>query len=101
MSASTLQDEKNQQIQAELDMKARRKALIGRFLPYVGLLFLFVFFVIVTKGKFLNEANRAHTRWDNGGLFKRNNFRSQQHSYGQRNYVQARRNTTSRSQCRP
>lgn len=47
----------NLRIQAQLDKKAARKQLIGKFIPYLGLIFLFVFFTIVTKGLFVSGAN--------------------------------------------
>lgn len=47
----------NLRIQAQLDKKAARKQLIGKFIPYLGLVFLFVFFTIVTKGLFVSGAN--------------------------------------------
>lgn len=47
----------NLQIQERLDKQAARKQLIGKFIPYLGLVFLFVFFSIVTGGKFVSGAN--------------------------------------------
>lgn len=47
----------NLRIQAQLDKKAARKQLIGKFIPYLGLVFLFIFFTIVTKGLFVSGAN--------------------------------------------
>lgn len=44
-------------IQSELDKKARRKDTLGRFLPYLGFVFLFVFFLIVTKGMLVSRTN--------------------------------------------
>lgn len=49
--------DKNLQIQLELDRKSHRKAIIEMVLPFVGLAFIFVFFIVVTSGKFLNPGN--------------------------------------------
>lgn len=59
-TVSSLRDDKNRHIQELLDRQASRKAIIGRIMPFVGLGFIFIFFVIVTKGSFLNAANRAN-----------------------------------------
>lgn len=50
----------NLQIQERLDKQAARKQMIGKFIPYLGLVFLFVFFTIVTKGLFLSATNLAN-----------------------------------------
>lgn len=49
--------QENLAIQARLDKQAARKNLINNLIPYVGLVFCFVFFTIVTKGLFLSAAN--------------------------------------------
>ena len=49
--------EQNQLIQDMLDKKAARKNLIETITPYFGLAFIFIFFSIVTKGKFLSPVN--------------------------------------------
>jgi ribose transport system permease protein len=49
--------DKNAQIQIQLDKKAARKNLLTTVLPFTGLFFIFVFFVIVTGGKILNAGN--------------------------------------------
>ena len=45
------------QIQLELNRKALRKERITMILPFVGIVLLFVFFSIVSKGKFIEMAN--------------------------------------------
>lgn len=50
-------NEKNEAIQAELERKAARKARINRFVPYFGLIFIILFFIIVTGGKFVSADN--------------------------------------------
>jgi ribose transport system permease protein len=49
--------DKNLQIQIDLDKKATRKKLLEAALPFTGLFFIFIFFVAVTGGKFLNLGN--------------------------------------------
>ena len=49
--------EENLLIQEQLDKKEARKRLIGMIVPYLGLIFIFAFFSIVTKGKFLSPVN--------------------------------------------
>jgi ribose transport system permease protein len=49
--------DKNLQIQIELDKRAARKNLLEAVLPFTGLFFIFIFFVIVTGGKILNAGN--------------------------------------------
>lgn len=58
--ATTLLDDKNLVIQQRLDRKAQQKQLIGRIVPFVGLVFIFVFFLVVTQGALLNAANREN-----------------------------------------
>lgn len=58
--ASTLLDDKNVQIQEALNRKARQRAMLNSILPYVGFIFVFTFFLIVTQGNLLNAANRAN-----------------------------------------
>lgn len=47
----------NQRIQESLDKKAARKQLIARIVPYVGLVFVLVFFSAVTGGEFISPTN--------------------------------------------
>ncbi len=44
-------------VQARLDKTARRKEVLERILPYMGLTVLFVFFLIVTGGKLVSGKN--------------------------------------------
>lgn len=50
----------NLEIQARLDKAAARRQLTGKIIPYMGLVFLLVFFSIVTGGKFLSAANLSN-----------------------------------------
>lgn len=50
-------NEKNEAIQAELEKKAARKAMINSIVPYLGLIFIVAFFIIVTQGKFVSADN--------------------------------------------
>ena len=50
----------NLEIQARLDKAAARRQLTGKIIPYMGLVFLLVFFSIVTGGKFLSPANLSN-----------------------------------------
>ncbi len=50
-------NEKNEAIQAALEKKEARKQLISKFVPYLGLAFIVVFFIIVTGGKFISADN--------------------------------------------
>lgn len=47
-------------VQQSLEKQAHRKEVISRFLPYMGLSSIFVFFLIVTKGAIINEMNRIN-----------------------------------------
>lgn len=47
----------NQRIQQQLDKKAARKKVITNIVPYLGLVFVLVFFQIVTDGIFLGADN--------------------------------------------
>ena len=49
--------EKNEAIQAELEKKAARKDALGRIVPYFGLIFIILFFTIVTGGTFIGTDN--------------------------------------------
>lgn len=51
------ESEKNLHIQQDLDKKAQRKNIINTIVPYFGLAFVFLFFVIVTNGKFISANN--------------------------------------------
>ena len=55
MAESSRTSEQNLLIQARLDKQAARKQVIGRIVPYFGLVFLFIFFTIVTKGLFIKS----------------------------------------------
>lgn len=57
MAESSRTSEQNLLIQARLDKQAARKQVIGRIVPYFGLVFLFIFFTIVTKGLFISKKN--------------------------------------------
>ncbi len=50
-------NEKNEAIQAALEKKALRKARINAVVPYLGLIFIVAFFIIVTEGKFVSADN--------------------------------------------
>lgn len=50
-------NEKNEAIQAALEKKALRKARINAVVPYLGLIFIIAFFIIVTEGKFVSSDN--------------------------------------------
>ncbi len=50
----------NLEIQARLDKAAARRRLIGKIVPYMGLVFLLALFSIVTSGKFLSAANLSN-----------------------------------------
>ncbi len=50
-------NEKNEAIQAELERKAARKTMINSIVPYLGLVFIVTFFIIVTQGKFVSADN--------------------------------------------
>jgi len=56
-AAITRESEENQRIQQDLDRKAKSKNLLNIIIPYIGLGFLFVFFIIVTQGKFISTIN--------------------------------------------
>lgn len=47
-------------IQEQLDRKERRKNIINQVLPYAGLVGIFLFFLIVTRGNLINEKNLAN-----------------------------------------
>ena len=44
-------------IQEILNRKARRKDLLRNIIPFSGLVFIFVFFTVVTQGKMLSSSN--------------------------------------------
>ena len=56
-SKSIRTNEKNLEIQQQLDKKAARMNLFKNIVPYVGLVFVTIFFLIVTKGKFFAANN--------------------------------------------
>lgn len=60
MAESSRTSEQNLLIQARLDKQAARKQVIGRIVPYFGLVFLFIFFTIVTKGLFISKKNLSN-----------------------------------------
>ena len=60
MAALSRTSAENLQIQAQLDRQAARKQAIGRVVPYLGLVFLFVFFTIVTGGLFISPKNLSN-----------------------------------------
>lgn len=55
--ASVRENERNLAIQKELDKKAARKSKLTAVVPYIGLVFIVVFFIIVTGGKFISADN--------------------------------------------
>jgi len=55
--ASVKESEQNLLIQERLDRKAAQKRLVSIFVPYLGLAFIFVFFIIATGGRFLSPVN--------------------------------------------
>lgn len=59
-NSATFVMERDQKIQAQLDRKAQQKDILSRILPFVGFIFVFLFFLVVTQGKLLNEANRVN-----------------------------------------
>jgi len=56
-SATAGVNEQNSLIQEKLDKSAEQKRIIGMIIPYMGLAFIFVFFTIVTNGRFLHPVN--------------------------------------------
>ncbi len=44
-------------VQEILNQKAQRRALLTNLLPFTGLTFIFIFFIIVTNGKILSSGN--------------------------------------------
>lgn len=54
---SVRQSDKNAAIQQELDRKAARKNIFNNLIPYAGLVFIVLFFVVVTDGKFVSLDN--------------------------------------------
>lgn len=50
----------NEEIQLRLNRQEKRRQILKRMLPFVGLAFVFFFFLIVTEGKLLNEQNREN-----------------------------------------
>jgi ribose transport system permease protein len=52
--------DKNLAIQRELDKKAKQRGIIEAILPFAGLVFIFVFFVVVTGGRLLTGGNLAN-----------------------------------------
>lgn len=50
-------NEKNAAIQADLEKKAAQKQRINTIIPYLGLVFIVLFFIIVTEGKFISADN--------------------------------------------
>jgi len=54
---NTLTSDQNLLIQEQLDKKAARKNLISAVIPFLGLAFVFVFFIIVTDGRFISPIN--------------------------------------------
>ena len=60
MAATSRTSAENLKIQEKLDQQAARKQLIGKFVPYLGLAFLFVFFTAVTGGLFISPDNLSN-----------------------------------------
>lgn len=56
-AVSLRESDANLRIQEKLDKKARQKRIIANFIPYIGLVFIFLFFVLVTGGKFISAGN--------------------------------------------
>ena len=56
-NAAVRQSDKNAAIQAELEKKAARKEIMNVIVPYLGLIFIVLFFVIVSGGLFLGRDN--------------------------------------------
>lgn len=56
-TATIRQDEKNSEIQANLDKKAKYKSILTSIIPYFGLIFIIVFFFLVTDGVFVSADN--------------------------------------------
>jgi len=50
-------NDKNQLIQEQLNRKAVRRNFIGAIVPFLGLAFVFIFFTIVTDGRFITPIN--------------------------------------------
>lgn len=57
MSSDLRSEKENLRIQAQLDSRAAKKNFLGRIIPYLGLIFLIIFFTVVTGGTFLNKNN--------------------------------------------
>lgn len=57
MAAISRTSAQNMQIQAQLDKQAARKQTVGKVVPYLGLVFLFAFFSVVTGGLFISRQN--------------------------------------------
>lgn len=55
--SSVRENEKNLEIQRRLDKKAAQKNLLSNLIPYLGLVFVVIFFAIVTDGVFLSADN--------------------------------------------
>lgn len=56
-TATLRENDANLRIQEALDKKARQKRILGNIVPYIGLVFIFVFFVVVTGGTFISANN--------------------------------------------
>jgi ribose transport system permease protein len=54
---NTINSEESLAIQAELDKIANRKKVMSEILPFGGLIFIFIFFLIVTGGKIVSPSN--------------------------------------------
>lgn len=55
--SSIRHSDNNEAIQAELEKKAARKETINRIIPYFGLVFIIIFFIVVTGGTFVGLDN--------------------------------------------
>lgn len=56
-TATAAERDQQQLIQEQLDKRAAQKRVIGMVVPYLGLAFIFLFFTIVTHGRFLYPVN--------------------------------------------
>ena len=56
-NVNSLNVEEKSAIQTDLDKKERRKRIFSGFLPFAGLVFLFLFLLFVTDGKIISPSN--------------------------------------------
>ena len=70
MAESSRTSEQNLLIQARLDKQAARKQVIGRIVPYFGLVFLFIFFTFfIFADILLNLLQIIDNKWLGDRIF--------------------------------